>query len=356
MDNADLNEHLPFLLRRENVARYEDGVVVIGDRRKYPFEQAYVTCHSVEEVARAIEEMVTQGGGPSIAAVYAMAMAARGAEGLSAGMARAALESARQRLVDTRPTNTSLARRLARAMQVADTALKDGDSVEAALLGWIEAFRDRYYERAAVMGRFGADLIEDGDGVLTMCFAETAFILGMSFAKSEGKDIRAFTPETRPYLQGARLTAPSLHELGVPVQIITDNMPAHVMSQGKIQKYFTAADLVTLDGHVVNKIGTFQNAIAAHHHHIPFFVYAYAPDPGRPDRASIVVEERDPREIRACRGTPTTIDAIDAYYPAFDITPPHMVSGIITPHGILNPYDLPRYFANGSGRQAEEVA
>ena len=95
MDYAELDEHLPFLLRRENVARYTDGVVVIGDRRKYPFEEAFVTCSSVEEVARAIEEMVTQGGGPSVAAVYAMVMAAQDAEGLSTDMAWAALQSAR---------------------------------------------------------------------------------------------------------------------------------------------------------------------------------------------------------------------------------------------------------------------
>lgn len=121
-------------------------------------------------------------------------------------------------------------------------------------------------------------------------------------------------------------------------------MPAFVLSQGKVQKYFTAADLVTLDGHVVNKIGTFQNAIAASYHHVPFFVFSWGPDKLKPDRASIEIEERDPAEMKSCRGTPTTDQAIDAYYPAFDITPPHLVSGIITQHGIHSPYDLFRYF------------
>jgi methylthioribose-1-phosphate isomerase len=129
------------------------------------------------------------------------------------------------------------------------------------------------------------------------------------------------------------------------VQIITDNMPAHIMSQGKIQKYFTAADLITLDGHVVNKIGTFQNAITAHYHGIPYFTYMWMVDHKSPDRASIVIEERDPEEIRSCRGVPTTISEIDAIYPAFDITPPHLVSGIITEFGVLNPYDLHKYYA-----------
>jgi methylthioribose-1-phosphate isomerase len=95
---------------------------------------------------------------------------------------------------------------------------------------------------------------------------------------------------------------------------------------------------------VVNKIGTFQNALAAHHHGIPYFALSMGPDPGRPDRASIEIEERDPREIRTCRGIPTTTEEIGAYYPAFDITPPYLVAGVITEHGILSPYDLARFY------------
>jgi methylthioribose-1-phosphate isomerase len=166
----------------------------------------------------------------------------------------------------------------------------------------------------------------------------------LALAKQAGKHIHVFTPETRPYLQGARLTAPSVHEIGVPVQIIGDNMPAYVLSQGKIQKYFTAADLVTLDGHVVNKVGTFQNAITAHYHGVPFFVFSGGADKKKPDRASIEIEERDPAEMKQCRGVPTTDQTIDAYYPAFDITPPYLVSAVVTQYGILNPYDLKRYF------------
>ena len=339
-----LNDHLPFLLRRENVARYEDGVVFIGDRRKYPFEHVFERCEDVESVACAIEDMVTQGGGPWVAAVYGLALAARQVEGRSAEAVREHLERARARLVATRPTNTSLPRLLARAMIVVEEALASGAPLESTLLQWIEEARDGYYVRAAKAARFGADLIEDGDGILTMCFAETSFLLGLSFAHQAGKRIQVYTPETRPYLQGARLTAPSVHELGIPVQIITDNMPAYLMSQAKIQKYFTAADLVTLDGHVVNKIGTFQNALAAHYHTIPYFVFSMGPDPGRADRASIVIEERDPAEIRTCRGIPTTLEEIAAYYPAFDITPPHLVAGVITEHGVLSAYDLARWY------------
>ena len=340
----NINELLPFLLRRENVARYEDRNVLIGDRRKYPFSKEFYVCQSVEDVARAIKEMVTQGGGPWVAAVYAMALAASQVDGKPAESVLAHLEQSRAQLVATRPTNTAMARRLEDVMQVAREAVAVGEPAETAIVGWLDKVRDQVYADYALRGRLGADLIADGDGVLTMCFAETAFILALALAKQDGKNIHVFTPETRPYLQGARLTAPCVHELGIPVQVIGDNMPAYVMSQGKVQKYFTAADLITLDGHVVNKIGTFQNAITANYHGIPYFVFMWGPDFKSPDRASIVIEERDPQEMKQCRGMPTTAEYLDAYYPAFDITPPHLVAGVITRHGVLSPYDLKRHF------------
>jgi methylthioribose-1-phosphate isomerase len=353
IEQASINEKLPFLLKRENIARYENGKVMIGDRRKFPFERSFVTCSSAEEVASAIKSMVTQGGGQWIAAAYAMLMRAEQLQGKPAAQVRRELETARNLLTATRPTNTSLARNLERLMQAADQALASGNDLAPAMLSWIEAVRDRSYERSAKIGRFGADLIADGDGILTMCFAETSFMLTLVFAKEDGKSFHVFTPETRPYLQGARLTAPSVHELGIPVELITDNMPAYIMSQGKVQRYFTAADLVTMNGHVVNKIGTFQNAITAHYHGIPYFVLSQGPDARKPDRASIVVEERDPAEVRASRGVPTTTDDIPAYYPAFDITPPYLVSGIITEYGILNPYDLKRYYGTGGDHKGK---
>jgi methylthioribose-1-phosphate isomerase len=341
---TDVNSLLPYLLRRENVARYQDGVVLIGDRRRYPFEKAVYPCHDVESVARAIEGMVTQGGGPWRAAALGMALAAREVAGQSDEKVLAHLEKACARLTNTRPTNTALARRLEDAMEVVRSALGAGQPVEGVLLDWVEGVQAGLEEKLYTQAQFGVNLVEDGDGVLTMCFAETAFILTLALAHQQGKKIQVYTPETRPFLQGARLTAPCVHELGIPVQVVTDNMPAYLMSQGKVQKYLTAADLITMDGHVVNKIGTFQTAIAAHYHGIPYFAYMWMVDHKSLDRASIVVEERDPAEVRACRGVPTTLDEIDAYYPAFDITPPHLVSGIITVHGVLSPYDLERHY------------
>ncbi len=346
MNLNELDALLPFILKRDNIARYEDGTVFIGDRRKYPFEKAFVRCDSVEEVARAIETMVTQGGGPWVAASFAMAMAARQSAARSSAEALETLQQTCRRLISTRPTNTAIALRMQEVLQVGSEAIQKGESAEQAILINLGSYRDRVYEDYLIRARFGANLIADGDGILTMCFAETAFILALALAVQDGKQLHVFTPETRPYLQGARLTAPCVHELGVPVQVITDNMPSHVMAQGKIQKYFTAADLITLDGHVVNKIGTFQNAIAASYHKIPYFAFMWGVDYRRPDRASIEIEERDPAELKSCRGISTTLDDIDAYYPAFDITPPHLVAGIITRHGVLSPYDLHQHFIN----------
>lgn len=344
MDEELPESALPFLLRRENVVRYEDGAVWIFNRKEYPFKKEFVRCTDVESVARAIEQMITQGGGPAYAAGYALALAARQVRGHSPEAVRAHLQAAAERLIATRPTNTTLPRLLRAALHAAEEALSQGADVEQELFQFVERQRDAMYKRAQKMGRLAADLIADGDGVLTQCFAETAFLFAILHALRDGKKLRVYVPETRPYLQGARLTATCTHEVGAETIVLTDNMPAAVMAQGKVQKYFTAADLVTLDGHVVNKVGTFQLAIAAHYHGVPYFVFSHRPDKERPNRASIIIEERDPEEIFYCQGTRTAAPGVGGYYPAFDITPPHLVAGIITEHGVLSPYDLKRYF------------
>ena len=342
--SPELERLLPYLLRPDNVASYSDGVVSVGDRSRYPFERSFVRCADVEQVARAIRGMVTQGAGPWVAAAYAMVGVARRCASGSKAEVVEQLERARDHLVATRPTNTTMARTLSGLLQAARELLDQGGSLEEQLLSWVDDRRQRYYQRSFRMAEFAADLVEDGDGVLTMCFAEAPFVLAMALARQRGKAVRVYAPETRPYLQGARLTAPSLQELAVPVTLITDNMPAHLMAAGMVQKYFTAADLVTMDGHVVNKVGTFLCAIAANHHGVPYYAFSGGPDPGRPDRQSIVLEERDPAEVRACRGLATTMDQIECYYPAFDITPPELVRGIVTELGVLKAGQLSRSY------------
>jgi len=339
---GDIEAMLPHILKRENIAHYADGKVMIGNRKDYPFEKNFVTCDSVEDVAVAIETMITQGVGPWVAAVHAMAMRADQCKGRAGILAE--LEAAKDRLIKTRPTNTLIRYRLEEVLKSASIALdKDSDPVEA-ILKRIKTIMDQMYKFYGRRAQYGAKLIEDGDGILTMCFAETSFVLSMVMAKDAGKDITVYVPETRPYLQGARLTAPSLQECGIKVRLITDGMGAALMAEGKIQKYMTAADLITMDGHVVNKVGTYQNAIAAHAHDIPYFAFAWGCDKTKPNRTSIDIEMRDPADIRNVRGVPTTLDDIDAAYPAFDITPPKYVAGVITRRGVLSPYMLKNGF------------
>ncbi|MCF6221157.1 MAG: S-methyl-5-thioribose-1-phosphate isomerase [Robiginitomaculum sp.] len=339
---GDIEAMLPHILKRENIARYEGGKVLIGNRKDYPFAKNFVTCHSVEDVAVAIETMVTQGVGPWVAAVYAVAMQSDLSKDKPNMLED--LERAKTRLIKTRPTNTLIRSRLEDVLRVAGKALESGQNPTEAILTRIKSIMDEMYKFYGRRGQYGAKLLEEGDGVLTMCFAETSFILALAMARDAGKILTVYVPETRPYLQGARLTAPSIHEIGIDVKLVTDNMPAALMAQGKIQKYMTAADLITMDGHVVNKIGTFQNAIAAHKHNIPYFAFAWGCDRNKPNRDSVEIEFRDESEIRECRGVATTVDNINALYPAFDITPPNFVSGIITRHGTLSPYTLKNGF------------
>lgn len=344
--HPSIYELLPFILNPDNIARFDAGRVIIGDRRAYPFSESFVECGSVDEVAVAIKDMVTQGSGPWLCAVQALRIITCGQ--ISSGLhgkqkLRAELRSARDALVATRPTNTAMRIRLDEILLVADKAITDGQNVDEAVASAIDQTLQGIFDDYSIRARAMADLIEDGDGILTNCFAEAGFILALAFADKDGKKITVYAPETRPYLQGAKLTAPSIHEIGIDVNLITDNMPAAIMSEGKIQKYITAADLITVDGHVVNKIGTYQSAIAARAHEIPFYAFAWGRDNTKATRKDIVIEERDPAEIRSVLGLPTTIEDIKARYPTFDITPPNYVSGVVTIHGVLSPDALEHY-------------
>ncbi len=318
--------------------------MIIGDRRAYPLQQSYVTCESVDEVATAIKDMVTQGGGPWLSAVNAMRIvSSKYSDTDDIERLLPELKRARDVLAATRPTNTAIQLRLDEVLTIARQAVKENQPVDKAIEASISQTLQQIYDDYAVRARAMANLISDGDGILTHCFAEAAFILALAFAARDGKNIRVYTPETRPYFQGAKLTAPSIREIGVDVNLITDSMPAHIMSEGKIQKYITAADMITGDGHVVNKIGTFQHAIAAHAHGIPFYAFAWGRDERKLVKADIEIEERDPAEVRLALGMPTTIDSINARYPTFDITPPKYVAGVVTVHGVLSPYTLNSY-------------
>jgi methylthioribose-1-phosphate isomerase len=180
--------------------------------------------------------------------------------------------------------------------------------------------------------------------VLTTCFAEHTFLLSLAYAKEEGKEIRVFVPETRPYLQGSRLTAPSLQEMGIEVSVITDGMGATFLGNGDVNLYMTAADLVCMDGTVVNKVGTLGNAIAAKRFQVPYYAFSVSPDPTKQDASGIQMEWRSAGEVTQCMGKATSSDGMKALYPAFDIISPDLVTGVVTGKGVLKPEEIKRNF------------
>lgn len=345
---------LPLLTHPDLWMKLEEDHLLVLDRRKLPGRVEFVRCATGEEVARAIEDMVVQGAGDlGLVAGYGLVLEARQNVAEAPGVQAERLRRAAARLQGTRPTGNYLARVLDGLLAVATGALGEGrlpvEPMLESLRGMIEA-RDGAVRRTA---RFAESILADGDAVLTHCFAGATLIYALKFARENGKEVRVLSTETRPYLQGQRLTSFSLQQLGVPVVQICDNMPAYCMSRGLVSKVFTGADRVALDGSVANKVGTFQYAIAAHYHGIPFYVLSYrGPDPGTPDAGSIPVEERDPEEVLNFAGVRLAAPGVRGYYPAFDITPPDLITAIITDRGVFPAHLIRRYLAGESGQDS----
>jgi methylthioribose-1-phosphate isomerase len=324
------DEELPLLMDLERNVYLEGGRLVMVDRRRLPGEIVRIVCETAEDVARAIEGMAVQGAGDiAVTAGYGLYL-----ESLRLGKEdRGGLERAARRLKATRPTGYHLAALLDRMLERID---EDPGDPPAVIRRSLERALRRQREISVETGRFGETLLESGDTILTHCFAGAGLLHMLRFAREKGKDIRVFCTETRPYLQGARLTAWSVSSLGLETVLITDGMAAHFLSRGEIRKVFTAADRIALDGSVANKVGTLALAIAAHRYGVPFYILGY----GGPDRrtgkgADIPIEERDPGEVLRFQGIPITGPLVKARYPAFDITPPELVTAVVTASGIL---------------------
>lgn len=345
MKRAD--DGVAFLLRYENVAWYEDGAVKILDRRIYPIRTEYVICRRHEEVAQAIADMVTQSGGPFLAAAMGMALAAFEAKELRASELTEYLEKAAYTLSHARPTTSAKMERVtSRAMALAlheislgHTGLALVDALEQNAIDQIE----ENYRKYDIIGKLLADKIPMHGTVMTQCFAETVVGTMLRECRKRGNEVKVICPETRPYFQGARLTASVACDMGFDVTVISDNMPGYTMKEKKVDLFTSAADVITLDGHIINKVGTFQIALAASYWGIPYFVTG-TPNPSHPDMSSVVIEERDPALVMDALGTKTTMDGVKGYYPAFDITPPKLCNGVVTEKGIFSPFDLNRYF------------
>ena len=343
------DEGVGFLLRYENVAWYEDGAVRILDRRIYPVRTEYVVCRRYGEVARAIADMVTQSGGPFLAAAMGMALAAYEVRDLPETALLARLAAAADTLAHARPTTAAKMERVtARAMDAARAALAAGrtglDLVEALRENAVNQINENYLRYDAV-GKLLADKIPQGGTIMTQCFAETVVGTVLRECRRRGNPVKVICPETRPYFQGARLTASVACDMGFDVTVISDNMPGYVMKKKQVDLFTSAADVITLDGHIINKVGTFQIALAASYWGIPYYVTG-SPNPSHPDCSSVVIEERDPLLVMDAMGTRTTLEGVKGYYPAFDVTPPKLCDGVITEKGIFSPFDLKRYFAS----------
>ena len=307
----------PPFLKHSWISRIEGDVLYVTDRRKLPSVHEEVICRNAEEAASAIKAMVTQGGGPLEVALNALLLASRKGEDL---------EKAVLVLSSSRPTNTTMKRTLAAIMERYRAGEEMEDLIRSAFV-----YYDELYD---AVSDIGASLIEDGDGILTRCFPEHTFLLSVRKAVLSGKDVHVYVPETRPYLQGARLTEPSLRAMGIRCSLITDAMNAHFMAEGRIAKVMTASDLALSDRTVVNKVGTLSDAVAARYYGIPYYAFSLSIDKGR-TRKDIVMEERSGEEVKSIGGSMIAEKETDALYPAFDIIPPELVSGIITTDGVI---------------------
>ena len=254
------------------------------------------------------------------------------------------LKQASHDLSHARPTTANRYGQITnRCVDVAAQALAEGkDPIGAIVENTVESLNRRYSTMQIVGDRL-AELIPHNGTILTQCFGETIIGTVMRAARKQNKDFRVFCAETRPYLQGARLTASCFAQMGFDTTVITDNMVAYAMEREHIDVFTSAADSIARDGHIANKIGTFQIAILAKYFGVPYYVTGI-PDRDKKSRGDIVIEMRDPSQVLSYRGIPNTVPEVKAIYPSFDVVPPHLISGVVTDKGVYVPYLLDQYF------------
>ena len=335
MNNLERQDYtMPTLLQYENVAWYEKGKVRILDRRIYPTQLEFVECETHQAVAQAITDMVTQSAGPYTAAGMGMALAAEESRDFAPEEQIAYLKKASHTIANARPTTANRMTLITeKCVEVAEQALDKGeDPTEAIKQNTINSLNRRYYTM---------DQVANGT-VLTQCFGETIIGMLLREAIEQNKTLRFFCAETRPYLQGARLTASCCAEMGFDTTVVSDNMIAYLMAHEKIDLFTSAADTIAQDGYIANKVGTYQIAILAQKFGIPYFVTGI-PDTDKTSHESIKIEMRDPEQVMELNGIKHTLAGVKAIYPSFDITPPELIGAVVTDRGFFSPYDLKRY-------------
>lgn len=326
-----------------------DGHLVMIDQTLLPVELVEIDCRDVETVWEAIRALRVRGAPAiGIAAAYGVCVGVQTAADADEAGFFARLEEVATYLASSRPTAVNLFWALDRMQRVAQ-AVRGKMSVgelRTRLLEEAHAICAEDRDMCRAIGQHGAALLSDGQGVLTHCnagglaTADYGTALALFFAAQEsGKQLHVYADETRPLLQGARLTAWELQQRGIEVTLICDSMAAQVMREGKVTAVVTGADRIAANGDTANKIGTYGVAVLAAAHNIPFYVAAPTStfDLSLADGSSIPIEERDPAEVTHGFGRQTAPAGVDVYNPAFDVTPAKLIKAIICEHGVIDP-------------------
>lgn len=333
--------------------KWSDEGVLMLDQRLLPTEEKWLTLKTYTEVADGIRDMVVRGA-PAIgvSAAYGVALGAKQFVGTNLVDFEDEIEYISEVLAKTRPTAVNLFWAIDEMKRTFTEAKAEGKSIseiKEILLTKAKAIHDEDIEAQRLIAEFGGELLENNSTVLTHCNAgalATGGVWGTALgvirgAVKQGKNIHVFADETRPYLQGARLTAWELHEDNIPVTLITDNMSGYMMKKGRVQAVVVGSDRIAANGDVANKIGTYMVAVLAKEHNIPFYVAAplSTVDLNCPTGEEIPIEERDSREVTHIRDIQLAPEGIEIGNPAFDVTPNHLVTAIITEKGIAQaPY------------------
>jgi len=332
---------------------WTDGGVVMIDQRLLPTEEKYLTLRSCEEVADAIRKMVVRGA-PAIGVSAAMGLALGAKQFVGSSVADLAydFDYLCEMMSKTRPTAVNLFWAIERMLDAFNRLKSQTENLSDIKKGLVEEaakiFQEDIQANRAI-GRFGADLIPDGATILTHCNAgalATAGDYGTALgvirgARDAGKRVTVIADETRPFLQGLRLTAWELAKDDIPVTVITDNMAGHVMKGGKVDAVVVGADRIAANGDAANKIGTYMVAVLAQRHSIPFYVAAPITtlDLSLASGDQIPIEERDSREITHVKEQQLGPDGVSVHNPAFDVTPNELIAAIITDRGVARaPY------------------
>ncbi|RLI29990.1 S-methyl-5-thioribose-1-phosphate isomerase [Candidatus Bathyarchaeota archaeon] len=324
---------------------WREGTVITIDQNRLPHETVLLEIKTCREMAEAIREMKLRGAPLiGVAAAYGLALTAYHSRARTREELISELEADAEMLRKTRPTAVNLFWAIERVLERARSTYGDVEAVAKAVIEEANRMADEDVEANRAIGRHGAALVKDGDTILTHCNAGALATVDygtalsvVRFAKEEGKNIRVIATETRPKLQGARLTVYELMRDNIPVTLITDNMVGYVMAQGLVDLVVVGADRIVRDA-VINKIGTYSIAVLAKEHGIPFYVAAPTSTLDLEKTAKdVVIEERSPDEVTTIAGVRIAPEGVRVLNPAFDITPMRYVTAIITDRGVFPP-------------------